>query len=241
MGSNVLLLGVDGGGTGCRARLTDRAGTVLGEAVRVPPISGLVLTSRVYPDLACHRAMPGAGRPRAQPDSRSSPAWRWPASATSPVGWRGADRIRIPLPAWCARPMRMPPASVRMPGADGGIVIVGTGSIGWANIAGQSHRVGGWGFPVSDEGSGAWLGSEAVRRVLWAQRWPDRPGRICCARSSSSSAATRMRSCAGRARRGRATLQPRAEHRRACGERRSGGHATHAGRRPAHRCAGARG
>jgi glucosamine kinase len=53
-------------------------------------------------------------------------------------------------------------------GRDGGIVIVGTGSIGWANIAGQSHRVGGWGFPVSDEGSGAWLGSEVVRRVLWA-------------------------------------------------------------------------
>ena len=28
--------------------------------------------------------------------------------------------------------------------------------------------MGGWGFPVSDEGSGAWLGCEAVRRVLWA-------------------------------------------------------------------------
>jgi glucosamine kinase len=33
--------------------------------------------------------------------------------------------------------------------------------------------VGGWGLPVSDEGSGAWLGCEALRRVLWA-----RDGRI---------------------------------------------------------------
>jgi glucosamine kinase len=28
--------------------------------------------------------------------------------------------------------------------------------------------VGGWGLPLSDEGSGAWLGGEALRRVLWA-------------------------------------------------------------------------
>src|SRR5204863_1269940 len=27
---------------------------------------------------------------------------------------------------------------------------------------------GGWGLPLSDEGSGAWLGREAMRRVLWA-------------------------------------------------------------------------
>jgi len=53
-------------------------------------------------------------------------------------------------------------------GEDGGIVIVGTGSVGWAIAEGRDHRVGGWGFPVSDEGSGAWLGCEALRRVLWA-------------------------------------------------------------------------
>jgi glucosamine kinase len=53
-------------------------------------------------------------------------------------------------------------------GEDGGIVIVGTGSVGWAIAQGRDHRVGGWGFPLSDEGSGAWLGCEALRRVLWA-------------------------------------------------------------------------
>ena len=35
-------------------------------------------------------------------------------------------------------------------------------------LNGKSHRVGGWGLPLSDEGSGAWLGCEALRRVLWA-------------------------------------------------------------------------
>jgi glucosamine kinase len=53
-------------------------------------------------------------------------------------------------------------------GRDGGIVIVGTGSIGWAELNGRAHRAGGWGLPVSDEGSGAWLGLEALRQVLWA-------------------------------------------------------------------------
>ena len=53
-------------------------------------------------------------------------------------------------------------------GHDGGIVIAGTGSIGWAIVAGRQYRVGGWGLPLSDEGSGAWLGAEAMRRVLRA-------------------------------------------------------------------------
>src|SRR5262249_44970726 len=53
-------------------------------------------------------------------------------------------------------------------GRDGGVVIIGTGSIGWTILGGRHYRAGGWGFPVSDEGSGAWLGSAALRRALAA-------------------------------------------------------------------------
>jgi glucosamine kinase len=53
-------------------------------------------------------------------------------------------------------------------GGDGAVIIVGTGSIGWAELRGQHVRIGGWGPVISDEGSGAWLGCEAARRVLWA-------------------------------------------------------------------------
>jgi len=53
-------------------------------------------------------------------------------------------------------------------GADGGILVVGTGSIGLAVLNGRQHRVGGWGLPLSDEGSGAWIGREVLRRVLMA-------------------------------------------------------------------------
>jgi glucosamine kinase len=54
-------------------------------------------------------------------------------------------------------------------GRDGGIIIAGTGTIGWAMVQGKVHRIGGWGLPISDEGSGAWLGGELLRRVLWAR------------------------------------------------------------------------
>jgi glucosamine kinase len=53
-------------------------------------------------------------------------------------------------------------------GRDGGVIVIGTGTIGWAELDGRQHRVGGWGWPISDEGSGAWLGCEALRRTLWA-------------------------------------------------------------------------
>jgi glucosamine kinase len=58
-------------------------------------------------------------------------------------------------------------------GGDGAIVIVGTGSIGFARVGEQIYTIGGYGFPVSDEGSGADLGLRAIRRSLWA-----RDGRI---------------------------------------------------------------
>lgn len=52
--------------------------------------------------------------------------------------------------------------------SDGGIIVAGTGTVGWAIVRGTTYRVGGWGLPLSDEGSGAWIGCEALRRVLWA-------------------------------------------------------------------------
>ncbi|GGP21261.1 BadF/BadG/BcrA/BcrD ATPase family protein [Silvimonas iriomotensis] len=51
-------------------------------------------------------------------------------------------------------------------GAHGGIIAVGTGSIGEAWLPdGQRIEVGGWGFPTSDEGSGAYLGLKAINHV----------------------------------------------------------------------------
>ena len=46
-------------------------------------------------------------------------------------------------------------------------VIAGTGSAAWGkNGAGAEARAGGWGYLLGDEGSGYWLGREAVRHSL---------------------------------------------------------------------------
>jgi len=49
------------------------------------------------------------------------------------------------------------------------VVIAGTGSIACGrNRAGQLARAGGWGFAVSDEGSGHWIGRAAISAALRA-------------------------------------------------------------------------
>lgn len=53
-------------------------------------------------------------------------------------------------------------------GTDTGIaVIAGTGSAVWGcDSTGREARIGGWGYLLGDEGSGYWLGREAVRHSL---------------------------------------------------------------------------
>lgn len=53
-------------------------------------------------------------------------------------------------------------------GEDGIITIVGTGSIGLAKVDGRLERCGGWGIELDDEGSGAWIGREALTQVVRA-------------------------------------------------------------------------
>lgn len=53
-------------------------------------------------------------------------------------------------------------------GKDGSIIIIGTGAVGLQVELGQTHKVGGWGFPHDDQGGGAWLGLEAVKVTLQA-------------------------------------------------------------------------
>jgi glucosamine kinase len=53
-------------------------------------------------------------------------------------------------------------------GGDAGVVVIaGTGAIAYGrNDRGESARAGGWGRLISDEGSGHWIGAEAIRAAL---------------------------------------------------------------------------
>jgi glucosamine kinase len=157
---------VDGGGTGCRARLTDRAGNVLGEGQAGPANVRFGLAAAFTQILrATDECLEQAGLSRTRQPLVACLALAGIGDLTG-----GGEVKSHPHPfagLVCTSDAEAACVGAHA-GRDGGIVIVGTGSIGWANIAGQSHRVGGWGFPASDEGSGAWLGLETVRRVLCA-------------------------------------------------------------------------
>ena len=172
MQSEPLLLGVDGGGTSCRARLATFSGEVLGEAMTGPANLRLgIRQSFAAVTSASLLCLQRAGLTRVH--LQRTVACLALAGASEPAQLAAAEAARHPF----GKAVITTDAHAACIGAhgerDGGIVVIGTGSVGWAIVKGQSYRVGGWGLPLSDEGSGAWLGGEALRRVLWA-----RDGRI---------------------------------------------------------------
>lgn len=58
-------------------------------------------------------------------------------------------------------------------GKPGICLAIGTGSVmHWLDKQGNLSYAGGWGYPVGDEGSGAWLGAQLVNHYLWHRDIP---------------------------------------------------------------------
>jgi glucosamine kinase len=165
--ANPLLLGVDGGGTQCRARLCTASGKQLGEAVAGPANIRFGLEQSFSAVLhAAAECMRQAGL--SSRDLSETIACLALAGASEPDELFAARAYGHPFRKAVVTTDAHAACVGAHGGRDGGVIIVGTGSIGWAEFHGRHHRVGGWGLPASDEGSGAWLGLEAARRVLWA-------------------------------------------------------------------------
>lgn len=162
-----LLLGVDGGGTQCRVRLADLSGATLAEATGGPANIRFGLEDSLAAVFAAGaRCLEQAGLPAG--DSQRVIACLALAGASEPSYCAAAQAYPHPYRDAVVTTDAHAACIGAHGGRDGGIIIVGTGSIGWAELGGRHVRVGGWGLAVSDEGSGAWLGCEALRRVLWA-------------------------------------------------------------------------
>jgi glucosamine kinase len=165
--SEPFFIGVDGGGTGCRARIEDSKGCLLGTGIAGPAALRLGLDRALTEmEKACHAALGEAGL--------NSDALN---SAHAVVGLAGVGRKgTLEQLALRQHPYRsiiyVNDATIACIGAhggrDGGIVIVGTGSVGFAVVGEREFRMGGYGFPISDEGSGADLGLHAIRMALRA-------------------------------------------------------------------------
>jgi glucosamine kinase len=159
------LIGVDGGGSGTRARIARRGGHVLGEGRAGPSALGQgIHQAWLNVELAIQRAFASAGLAVPQEQRCALVA---ALSGVSHGPWRSAFLEADPgfglLEAETDSFAMLVGAHDGRPGA---IVAAGTGSIGEVlRPDGQRRTVGGWGFPIGDEGSGAWLGLQAVRHA----------------------------------------------------------------------------
>lgn len=165
--SDLLFLGIDGGGTKCRARLRDSAGRMLGEGMGGP------CNIRLDPELVWNSLLTASNEAISKAGLRESDLGR----VSVGIGAAGAGQSSA-VERILSRPH--PFASIAIDtdahaawlgafgGHDGAILIVGTGSCGYGVTGGHRHYVGGWGFEISDEGSGAAIGRELLRRTMCA-------------------------------------------------------------------------
>lgn len=163
---SICFLGVDGGGTGCRARIETEAGDVIGQGLSGPA------TTRLGIEAAFASIMTAARAAMAEAGIEASDVQMHAGVGLAGIGRKGALEALAQQPHPFASISFISDALAACFGAhsgrDGAIVIAGTGSIGIGRVAGRDLRIGGYGFPVSDEGSGADLGLQAVRLALRA-------------------------------------------------------------------------
>ncbi|MBR0773647.1 N-acetylglucosamine kinase [Bradyrhizobium diazoefficiens] len=160
-------LGIDGGGTRCRARIVDENGGILGEAVSGPA------TTRIGVEKAWRSIMAAVETAAAQAGlTREDFARMHAGIGLAGLGRRGAEAalklIAHPFASVVFISDGLAACLGAHGGADGAIVVAGTGSVGVGLLDGREIRLAGYGFPVSDEGSGADIGLQVVRLALRA-------------------------------------------------------------------------
>ncbi|MGN6549617.1 MAG: BadF/BadG/BcrA/BcrD ATPase family protein [Pararhizobium sp.] len=160
------VIGIDGGGTSCRAAVASSDGVVLGQAR-----SG---SANIRTDLdGAHRNIVGAVAEAAEKAGVAFAALKDSVAVLGLAGGNVGDyaaRLKALLPF--RESVIVNDGIIALHGAlgshDGVIAIVGTGSVFVARTGGAIRMIGGWGFQVGDLGGGARLGRQLLEEVLLA-------------------------------------------------------------------------
>lgn len=143
-------LGVDGGGSGCRAVLADASGRVIGRGEAGPANIASDPEGALGNILAaCSAAMDEI------PAQEIRAVLGLAGANLTPNGEALIERL-----PFRARVVQDVTTSVRgaLGSSDGIVVAIGTGSVFARQIGGKIHSIGGWGLRLGDEASGAWIG-----------------------------------------------------------------------------------
>lgn len=162
-----LYVGVDGGGSTCRVRVRDEAGAWRGGA--------MAGAANVYLDFATAVATIAAAVAEALGGATFDPARQRLRIGMGLAGVSGPEVAAAVARAWplggeaviVAHDAEIACIGAHR-GEDGGLIITGTGSAAVARLGGRNVAVGGRGFVLGDDGSGARLGLAALRLALRA-------------------------------------------------------------------------
>ena len=162
--SRDLIIGVDGGGSGCRAAIGTIASGIMATA------EGGRANASSDPDLAIENirsaVISAAKKASISPDLLNN--------AHAHLGLAGVmsqadgDRIANAMPFKKSVVTEDTPIAVAgaLGGGDGYLLSIGTGTIMARAKDGVVTSVNGWGFHVSDQAAGAWLGRASLEQVL---------------------------------------------------------------------------
>ncbi|SIR28725.1 glucosamine kinase [Paracoccus thiocyanatus] len=158
-------LGIDGGGTGCRAAIADAQGRIVGRGAAGPANISVETQQACANILAAARAaLAEAGQGRLD-------------QMTAVLGLAGANVTAAARALQAMLPFRRArivtdavTAALGALGQDDGIVAaMGTGSVFAVQTGGRLRQYGGRGFVLGDEGSGAVLGRTLLAEALRAE------------------------------------------------------------------------
>ena len=161
------LLGIDGGGTKCQARLTDLDHNILGEGLAGSSNLSQMGENALDAIFECAgRAFKDAKLPLNK--MINTAVGLGISGAELPTGGAVIEQWQHPFASLVFDNDALIACLGAHLGKQGAVLSIGTGIVGWENIEKHSIMRGGWGFPLSDIGSGAWLGLRALQETLKA-------------------------------------------------------------------------
>jgi glucosamine kinase len=161
---NPIFIGVDGGGTGCRAVIGTRS-IILGTGRGGPAnVSSDMVSALKNIHLAIKQAMVGLD----EFDMRNTYAHIGLAGVLTSAQ-AGAVKADLPFAKIVVTDDRATSIAGALGADDGIVAAIGTGSFIGSKRHDTFQFVGGWGLMLSDEASGAWLGRTVLAETLLAQ------------------------------------------------------------------------
>ncbi|WP_394129769.1 N-acetylglucosamine kinase [Shewanella maritima] len=160
-----LYIGIDGGGSKCRATIYCFDKGVLGSGVsgRANPLHGIehsINSIKHSVELALQEAQ------LAPENLKHMIAGIGLAGVIMPQLYQAINQWRHPFQAMYLTTDLHTACIGAHQGKDGAVIITGTGSCGFAKAGNKTLSIGGHGFGLGDKGSGAWLGQKAAEYAL---------------------------------------------------------------------------